>query len=218
MLVGKTGYGPSCKQDDINALMVSLAKAGRRVVRLKGGDPLIFWRAGEEIAACRAAGIAVEIVPGITAAQGAAAQPRRLADRIARTRGACSTSPATTATAACRRISTGRASPTRRRPPWSTCRRRRSPNSRPARSRRGSTRQRRQSRSRRRRGRAKQRSPRPYRRSPTSSQQAETRGPGAGADRPRDGECDAEHADPTRQHAVGCGHERSEAIPALTRD
>jgi uroporphyrin-III C-methyltransferase/precorrin-2 dehydrogenase/sirohydrochlorin ferrochelatase len=73
MLVGKTGYGPSCKQDDINALMVSLARSGRRVVRLKGGDPLIFSRAGEEIAACRAAGIAVEVVPGITAAQGAAA-------------------------------------------------------------------------------------------------------------------------------------------------
>ena len=73
MLVGKTGYGPSCKQDDINALMVSLAKSGRRVVRLKGGDPLIFSRAGEEIAACRAAGVAVEVVPGITAAQGAAA-------------------------------------------------------------------------------------------------------------------------------------------------
>jgi len=73
MLVGKTGYGPSCKQDEINALMVQLAKSGRRVVRLKGGDPLIFSRAGEEIAACRAAGIAVEVVPGITAAQGAAA-------------------------------------------------------------------------------------------------------------------------------------------------
>jgi uroporphyrin-III C-methyltransferase / precorrin-2 dehydrogenase / sirohydrochlorin ferrochelatase len=74
MLVGKTGYGPSCKQDDINALMVNLAKAGKRVVRLKGGDPMIFSRAGEEIAACRAAGIAVEVVPGITAAQGAAAK------------------------------------------------------------------------------------------------------------------------------------------------
>lgn len=72
MLVGKTGYGPSCKQDDINALMVNLAKSGKRVVRLKGGDPLIFARAGEEIAACRAAGIAIEVVPGITAAQGAA--------------------------------------------------------------------------------------------------------------------------------------------------
>ena len=74
MLVGKTGYGPSCKQDEINALMVSLARQGKRVVRLKGGDPLIFGRAGEEIAACKAAGIAVEVVPGITAAQGAAAK------------------------------------------------------------------------------------------------------------------------------------------------
>jgi uroporphyrin-III C-methyltransferase/precorrin-2 dehydrogenase/sirohydrochlorin ferrochelatase len=74
MLVGKTGYGPSCKQDDINAMMVTLARAGKRVVRLKGGDPLIFGRAGEEIAACRAAGIAVEVVPGITAAQGAASR------------------------------------------------------------------------------------------------------------------------------------------------
>ena len=58
MLVGKTGFGPSCKQDDINALMVSLAKQGKRVVRLKGGDPLIFGRAAEEIAACKAANIA----------------------------------------------------------------------------------------------------------------------------------------------------------------
>jgi uroporphyrin-III C-methyltransferase/precorrin-2 dehydrogenase/sirohydrochlorin ferrochelatase len=74
MLVGKTGFGPSCKQEDINALMVSLAKQGKRVVRLKGGDPLIFARAGEELAACRDAGIAVEVVPGITAAQGAAAR------------------------------------------------------------------------------------------------------------------------------------------------
>lgn len=72
MLVGKTGYGPSCRQDDINALMVNLAKSGKRVVRLKGGDPMIFGRAGEEIAACRAAKVSVEIVPGITAAQGAA--------------------------------------------------------------------------------------------------------------------------------------------------
>jgi len=72
MLVGKTGRAPSCRQDEINALMVSLAKAGRVVVRLKGGDPMIFGRADEEIAACRAAGIAVEVVPGITTAQGAA--------------------------------------------------------------------------------------------------------------------------------------------------
>jgi uroporphyrin-III C-methyltransferase/precorrin-2 dehydrogenase/sirohydrochlorin ferrochelatase len=72
MLVGKTGYGPSCRQDEINALMVSLARSGKRVVRLKGGDPMIFGRASEEIAACRAAGIRIELVPGITAAQGAA--------------------------------------------------------------------------------------------------------------------------------------------------
>jgi uroporphyrin-III C-methyltransferase/precorrin-2 dehydrogenase/sirohydrochlorin ferrochelatase len=74
MLVGKTGYRASCRQDDINALMISLAKAGRRVVRLKGGDPMIFGRADEEIAACRAAGVGVEVVPGITTAQGAASR------------------------------------------------------------------------------------------------------------------------------------------------
>jgi uroporphyrin-III C-methyltransferase / precorrin-2 dehydrogenase / sirohydrochlorin ferrochelatase len=65
MLVGKTGYGPSCKQDEINALMITLAKAGKRVVRLKGGDPMVFGRAGEEIAACRAARIPIEVVPGM---------------------------------------------------------------------------------------------------------------------------------------------------------
>ena len=74
MLVGKTGHGPSCKQSEINALMVGLARSGRRVVRLKGGDPMIFGRAGEEIEACREAGIALEVVPGVTAAQGAASR------------------------------------------------------------------------------------------------------------------------------------------------
>ena len=74
MLVGKTGFGPSCTQEDINSLMVSLAKQGKRVVRLKGGDPLIFGRAAEEIAACEAASIAVDVVPGITSVQGAAAR------------------------------------------------------------------------------------------------------------------------------------------------
>jgi uroporphyrin-III C-methyltransferase/precorrin-2 dehydrogenase/sirohydrochlorin ferrochelatase len=74
ILVGKTGHGPACKQDDINTLMVGLARQGRRVVRLKGGDPLIFARADEEIASCKAAGIPVEIVPGISAAQGAASR------------------------------------------------------------------------------------------------------------------------------------------------
>lgn len=74
ILVGKTGHGPACKQSDINALMVKLARDGRRVLRLKGGDPLVFARATEEIDACRAAGIQVTIVPGITAAQGAASE------------------------------------------------------------------------------------------------------------------------------------------------
>lgn len=74
MLVGKSGHGPSCRQDDINALMVRLATSGKHVVRLKGGDPMVFGRAGEEISACRAAGIPVEVIPGVTAAQGAAAR------------------------------------------------------------------------------------------------------------------------------------------------
>ncbi len=77
MLVGKTGHGPSCKQDDINRLMVSFARDGKRVVRLKSGDPMIFGRATEEIDACRDAGIDVEIVPGITTAQGVASRLKR---------------------------------------------------------------------------------------------------------------------------------------------
>lgn len=71
--VGKKGYGRSCRQGDINALMVALARAGRRVVRLKAGDPLIFARLEEEIAALEAAGLDYAVIPGISAAQGAAA-------------------------------------------------------------------------------------------------------------------------------------------------
>jgi uroporphyrin-III C-methyltransferase / precorrin-2 dehydrogenase / sirohydrochlorin ferrochelatase len=71
--VGKKGHGPSCRQEEINRRIVALAQAGETVVRLKGGDPTIFGRATEEIAACRAAGVPVSIVPGISAAQGAAA-------------------------------------------------------------------------------------------------------------------------------------------------
>ncbi|MFV0369182.1 MAG: siroheme synthase CysG [Hyphomicrobiaceae bacterium] len=68
MLVGKRGGRASCSQDDINALMVKLAGQGKHVVRLKSGDPMIFGRAGEELAELRAAGIPVAVVPGITSA------------------------------------------------------------------------------------------------------------------------------------------------------
>ncbi len=60
-------------QDDINALLIREAKKGRDVIRLKGGDPLVFGRGGEEAEDARAAGVPVEIVPGISAANGAAA-------------------------------------------------------------------------------------------------------------------------------------------------
>lgn len=68
MLVGKRGGRESCKQEDINATMIALAKAGKRVVRLKSGDPMIFGRAGEEIESLEREGIPVDIVPGVTAA------------------------------------------------------------------------------------------------------------------------------------------------------
>jgi uroporphyrin-III C-methyltransferase / precorrin-2 dehydrogenase / sirohydrochlorin ferrochelatase len=71
--VGKTGYGPSWKQDDINALLVRHAHAGATVVRLKGGDPAIFGRLDEEIEALEAAGVAYAVVPGVTSASAAAA-------------------------------------------------------------------------------------------------------------------------------------------------
>ena len=60
-------------QDDINALLIREARKGRDVVRLKGGDPFVFGRGGEEMEAAQAAGVRVEIVPGVSAANGAAA-------------------------------------------------------------------------------------------------------------------------------------------------
>ncbi len=67
MMVGKRGGRESCRQEDINELMIQLARQGKRVVRLKAGDPMVFGRAGEEIARLEREGIPVEVVPGISA-------------------------------------------------------------------------------------------------------------------------------------------------------
>jgi uroporphyrin-III C-methyltransferase / precorrin-2 dehydrogenase / sirohydrochlorin ferrochelatase len=71
--VGKTPFVSSPKQPEINAILIAEASKGLRVVRLKGGDPYVFGRGGEEQAALEAVGIAVDVVPGITAALGCAA-------------------------------------------------------------------------------------------------------------------------------------------------
>jgi len=86
--VGKRAGKKLLTQDEINSLLISYAKENNVVVRLKGGDPLLFGRAGEEIEALRVAGVDFEIVPGITAAVGAAAgakislTDRRLASQV----------------------------------------------------------------------------------------------------------------------------------------
>jgi uroporphyrin-III C-methyltransferase/precorrin-2 dehydrogenase/sirohydrochlorin ferrochelatase len=85
VFVGKTPRGPATSQAEINRLIVREARAGNAVARLKGGDPLIFGRAAEEIAACQAADIPVEVVPGVTAAHACAAHvglPLTLRERI----------------------------------------------------------------------------------------------------------------------------------------
>lgn len=69
--VAKVPRGPAASQDDINALLVERASAGQVVVRLKGGDPFVLGRGGEEVDACVAAGVAVDVIPGVTSATAA---------------------------------------------------------------------------------------------------------------------------------------------------
>jgi uroporphyrin-III C-methyltransferase len=84
--VGKRGFGAATAQARINGLLVGLAQAGHRVARLKGGDPSVFGRLEEELCALSEAGIACEVVPGVTAALAAAAHTQRPLTRRGRGR------------------------------------------------------------------------------------------------------------------------------------
>ncbi len=74
IFAGKRGGKPSPAQDDISQRLVALARAGRKVLRLKGGDPFVFGRGGEEALVLAAAGIPFRILPGLTSALGALAE------------------------------------------------------------------------------------------------------------------------------------------------
>jgi uroporphyrin-III C-methyltransferase len=101
--VGKIGHGPQAEQTAIERLLIALARAGRGVVRLKGGDPLLFGRGSEEAAALRAAHVPFEIVPGVSSAMAAPAYAgipltaRGVASSVAIVTGHCARSGATPA-------------------------------------------------------------------------------------------------------------------------
>jgi uroporphyrin-III C-methyltransferase len=84
--VGKRGFCDATGQSRINALLVRHARSGARVVRLKGGDPSVFGRLEEELQALAAAGLAAEVVPGVTSALAAAASAQRPLTRRGRGR------------------------------------------------------------------------------------------------------------------------------------
>ena len=74
--VGRRCGQPGLSQDQIHALLIAAAREGKQVVRLKGGDPLLFGRVGEEMEALARAGVDFEVIPGVTSAMGAAAADR----------------------------------------------------------------------------------------------------------------------------------------------